>query len=214
MPARVLRIGIDIDDVLIHSATKSIELYNRSFGTHLSLDDWYAFDDPSTYGPIWGTSDDVTLVKRVVATLVDDEFLDVEPVEGAQEGLRHLKEQGHQLYAVTGRSESIQDHTKLLLDKHFTAIFDDETLFFVDHFGHDGKKSSKADVALQLGLTHFVEDLPDHVNGLAGVGIKTVLLNPGDYKWSKSGINTDVSSNIIALDSWRQVIRYLDAEAA
>ena len=214
MEKRVLRIGIDIDDVLIQSGARSIELYNRSFGTRLTLDDWYNFSDPAFYGPLWGTPDLPTIVKRVVAILKEDDFLTVETVNGAQEALLYLNEQRHELFAITGRSEGIRAQTKELLDKNFPNIFNDETLFFVDHFEHDGEKVSKADIGLQLNLTHFIEDLPAHANVMAHAGIKTVLLNAGAYKWSATGIDSTVSTNIIQLDSWKRTTEYLDAETA
>ena len=214
MEKRPLRIGIDIDDVLVQSAARSIELYNLSFGSRLTLDDWYNFSDPDFYGPRWGTSDIPEIVKRVVATLKDDDFLTVETVDGAQAALLYLNEQGHKLFAITGRSEGVRAQTKALLDKNFSNIFTDETLFFVDHFEHDGKKVSKADIGLQLNLTHFVEDLPAHANTMAYVGIKTVLLNAGGYGWSTIGLDSAVSAYIIQLDSWKHTTEYFDAETA
>lgn len=214
MPKRKLRIGIDIDDVLIKSAELSIQLYNEEYGTKLSLDDWYDFSDPSTYVKVWASEDVTVLVKRVVHTMVNDAFLDVEPIEGSQEGLRHLNSEGHQLFAITGRSESIRRQTMAMLDKNFDGIFTDNTLFFVDHFEHDGKKASKAVVGTQLELTHFIDDFPDHANAIARVGIKTVLFDAGNYKWSKTGIDADVASNVIELDSWQRTVEYLDDEAA
>ena len=211
---RKLRIGIDIDDVLVESAALSIKLYNQEFGTALTLDDWYDFSDPSTYRKVWRSEDKPALVKRVVRMMLNDAFLDVEPIEGSQEGLRHLNSEGHQLFAITGRSESIRRQTMAMLDKNFDGIFTDNTLFFVDHFEHDGKKASKAVVGTQLELTHFVDDFPDHANAIARVGIKTVLFDAGNYKWSKTGIDADVASNVIELDSWQRIVEYLDAEAA
>lgn len=214
MSKQILRIGVDIDDVLFNSAVRSIEIYNQSFGTQVTLDDWYDFVDPSVYGPVWGTEDLPTIVKRVVGTLMDEAFSNVDPVEGAQKALAYLDQEGHKIFAITGRSENTRSQTKSLLDVHFPGLFTDETLFFVDHFEHEGKKVSKAEIGLQLGLTHFIEDLPSHANGLAGAGIKTVLLNTGNYKWSISGIDPAVSHNVVELDSWPLATEYFDVEAA
>ncbi len=211
---KILRIGFDIDDILLKSAARSIELYNEAYGTRLTLDDWYDFADPKKYAPVWGSDDDALLVKRVVATMVDERFATVEPVDGSQEGVRHLSEEGHELFAITGRSGSLRSQTIDLLDKNFNGVFADDRVFFVDHFQHDGKSMSKADIGLELQLTHFAEDLPAHVNNMARVGIKTALLNPGKYKWSTTGIDPAVAHNVIELGSWPEFTEWIDAEAA
>jgi uncharacterized HAD superfamily protein len=213
VPERKLRIGIDIDDVLLQSAKRSIEMYNESFGTDITLDDWYDFDDPEVWSKIWGNDDMKVLVSRVVATMADEAFNSVEPIDGASEALTHLSSDGHELFAVTGRSESIRKQTAFVLDQCFPGIFSNETLFFVDHYAHDGQKASKVDVGLQLGITHFVEDLPAHASGLSRAGIQTILFSPG-YRWNKAGVDEDVAGKVIVLDSWPKIVEHLDAESA
>lgn len=213
MPKRILRIGIDIDDVLLQSAKRSIEMYNKSFGTSIALDDWYNFDDHEVWSKVWGEDDMRVLVSRVVATMADEAFNSVEPIDDASEALAHLNVEGHELFAITGRAESIREQTAFILDKYFPGIFRDETLFFVDHYAHDGQKASKVDVALRLGITHFIEDLPAHANGLARAGIQTILFSPG-YKWNEAGADADVADKVIVLDSWPKIVEHLDAESA
>lgn len=208
MSERILRIGIDIDDVLFHSAKRSIEMYNESYKTQLVLDDWYDFNDPEVWAKKWGNNDFPTLVQRVVTAMASDEFKTVEPIEGASQVLTHLKNEGHELFAVTGRSHSVRAQTAHILDKSYPGIFSDKTLSFVDHFEHDGTKTSKADVGLELGLTHFIEDLPEHANALARVGIRTCLLDLG-YKWNQHGVDDAVTR----FTSWAQIGEFLDAEA-
>ena len=213
MPERTFRIGIDIDDVLIQSAKRSIEMYNEKFNTNVTLDDWYMFDDPDVWSKIWANDDMRVLVSRVIATMADEAFASVEEVEGAAESLTHLKNEGHELFAITGRTEGIRKQTKFVLDRYFPGIFSDETLLFVDYYNHEGQKASKADVGLELGLTHFIEDLPDHASQLARVGIKTYLFSPG-YKWNEKGVDEDVANNVIIVNKWRQIVEDIDAEAA
>ena len=210
---RTFKIGIDIDDVLLKSAERSIEMYNEKFGTNVTLDDWYDFDDPEVWSKIWGSDDMRLLVARVVETMADEAFTSVQPVDGAPEALTHLQDQGHELFAITGRSESIRKQTKFVLDLCFPGMFTDDRLIFVDYYNHDGQKASKADVATGLELTHFIEDLPDHATQLARAGIKTYLFSPG-YKWNEKGVADDVADNVIVVPGWRWIIKDIDAEAA
>lgn len=209
MSERKLRIGVDIDDVLLKSAELSVEMYNEAYDTSITMETWYDFSDLKA----WGNDDFSELVRRVVDLMSDDAFLNVEPLEGASEVLSHLKNEGHDLFAITGRSESIRKQTRFVLDRCYPAIFRDETTFFVDHFEHDGKKMSKADVGLELGLTHFIEDFPVHATAMAKVGVKTILFSPG-YKWNKDGVDEDVKDDVVVLGAWQSIGEFLDAEAA
>jgi uncharacterized HAD superfamily protein len=205
MPKRKLRIGIDIDDVLIKSAEFSIRLYNEEYGTKLTLDDWYDFSSPE----VWGVDDLPTIVKRVMDIFKDEAFVSVEPVEDAKAVLGHLVNDGHELCAITGRTETIRQQTILVLDTHFPDIFKSETVYFVDHFSHDGQKTSKADVGTRLGLTHFIDDQVEHANALNQAGVTTILFSQG-YKWNQTGADKSVKR----ASDWKSIGEFLDAEAA
>lgn len=209
MPERILRIGVDIDDVLFQSAQRSIELYNQAYGTALTLQDWYDFSDTTDWPTRWGSDHMAVLVKRVVSTMADQEFRSASPIEGARRELRRMQNDGHELFAITGRSEAIRPQTMSLLDASYEGVFTHETLFFVDHFEHDGQRASKADVAINLGLTHFVEDLPAHANALARAGIRTLLFDPG-YPWNQTGVDESVTR----VRSWSEIGAFLDEEAS
>jgi hypothetical protein len=51
MPKK-LRIGLDIDDVLIRTGEHIVKLYNQIYGTDAKFDHWYQFDMPE----LWGVS--------------------------------------------------------------------------------------------------------------------------------------------------------------
>lgn len=209
MPERILRIGVDIDDVLFQSAQRSIDLYNRAHGTGLTLEDWYTENtDLAYWRESWGSDDREVLVSRVVGTNASDDFRSVEVIDGALNELQKLKQRGHELFAVTGRPEAIRPQTIVLLDASYPGIFHNDTLFFVDHFEHDGTQASKADVARNLNLTHFIDDLPAHANAVAGAGVRTVLFDPG-YPWAKR----PVDSSVTRLKSWEQIGFFLYEEA-
>jgi len=205
MSERTLRIGIDIDDVLIKSVDRAVEMYNEAFGTAITRDTWYDFSDLE----VWGDDDLRVLVNRVVGLFSSDAFASVQPLEGANDVLNHLKREGHELFAVTGRSESIRKQTLFVLDKCYPDLFENDTVFFVDHYSHDGEKASKADVSAELQLTHFVDDQIEHVNSLSRAGIKTVLFSQ-DYKWNQTGAD----DNVIRLNDWQSVGVFFDDEAA
>jgi len=201
---RILRIGIDIDDVLIKSVDRAVVMYNNAYGTSITRDTWYDFSDPS----VWGGDDLPSLVKKVVDVFTDPAFQTVLPMEDAYETLVHLRGEGHKLFAITGRSESIRPQTMSILDACFPGFFTHETVFFVDHFSHDGQKASKADVGTKLELTHFIDDQVEHVNVLHRAGITAVLFSQ-NYKWNRTGAD----ESIVRLSDWQSIKEFLDAEA-
>jgi uncharacterized HAD superfamily protein len=205
MSGQMLRIGIDIDDVLLHSADQTIKLYNDTYGTSMTTNNWYDFSSME----LWGTDDKSEVVKRVSLLFAEDDFADVKPIMNANEVLTHLERAGHELFAITGRPESIRKQTMEVLGKYYPGLFIDSSVYFVDHFSHDGNKANKADLALELGLTHFIDDQVEHVNLLDRAGVKTVLFSQ-DYAWNQSGAD----KNIIRLGDWQSVGKFLDAEAA
>ena len=201
---RTLRIGIDIDDVLIKSVDRAVVMYNKAYGTNITRDTWYDFSDPS----VWGGDELPALVKKVVDVFTDPAFQTVLPMENAYETLVHLRNEGHVLFAITGRSESIRPQTMSILDKCFPDFFTNETVFFVDHFSHDGQKASKADVGAKLALTHFIDDQVEHANALHQAGITTILFSQ-NYRWNRTGADED----IVRLSDWKAIGELLDAEA-
>lgn len=199
-----LRIGIDIDDVLIGSVDRTITLYNEIYGGSITRNNWYSFTSMEQ----WGTDDVQEVVKRVASIFGRDDFAEALPIEGAAAQLTRLEKEGHQLFAITGRPESLRPQTLKLLDKYYSGIFTTDTVYFVDHFSHDGQKMNKADVARELQLTHFIDDQVEHSNLLHAAGIKTVLFSQ-EYPWNQVG----AAAGVAMLSDWESIGNYLDSEA-
>lgn len=201
MSSQSLKIGLDFDDVLVGTAKCTIDIYNKEHDAGLTCGNWYNFD------PISGWEVD-TLQEasdRVVSILRSDDFVDsVEPIDGAQKSLQHLKAMGCSLFIITGRSESIRIQTIKVINKHFPSLFDESSLYFTDYFEKDGKKLSKSDIVNNLGIDYFIDDQIDHVNDIAKTGIKTILFS-GNYAWNKKGCD----DGIVKCLGWREIDEYI-----
>lgn len=202
MSSRAFTIGIDFDDVLIASADRTTELYNQLYDTHLTRDDWY--DDPTITKP-WAVDSFSEVIERVMQLHSMPEFADVQPIKDAQRVLRSLKDAGHSLIVITGRPAQLRVHTQLLVDKYYKDIFNE--LYFTDHFSHEGQRISKGEIAITLGLTHFIDDVIQHANDVAKKGVKTILFSD-NYKWNQAKADDDV----IRLGSWQEVGVFLHGE--
>lgn len=194
------RIGFDFDDVLVSSADHTVKLYNELYGTKLTRDDWY--DDPSIVAP-WEVASFADIVTRVVEIQAGDAFDGVEPLKDAREVLRRLKRAGHELVVITGRPPQLRANTERLLKRYYGDIFTSADLYLTDHFAHEGERVDKGDIALQLKLTHFVDDVISHANSVARKGIKTILFSD-NYKWNQAAPDKEV----VRLSSWQVIGDY------
>lgn len=200
-------IGIDFNDVLVNGAKEVIRIYNRDFQTSLGLDNWYSdFGDMTPFN----TLDPKEVVKRVIAIQNTKEFSrGVKALEGAHDVLKNLKAAGHRLLIITGRPESNKDSTIATLERLFGDIVDREDLYFTDHYSHDGAPKSKGDIAVALDLTHFIDDLVDHVNDVAARGVRTLLFSD-NYQWNKG----EAVPEAVRVSSWKEIEEYFSRESA
>ncbi len=202
MLERTFTIGIDFDDVLIASADRTTELYNELYGTHLTRDDWY--DDPSITAP-WAVDSFSEVVSRVVEVHSMKKFENVQPIKDARRVLQKLKDAGHTLIIITGRPVVLRTQTEQLVEKYYKDIV--STLYFTDHFSHEGERVSKGDIASTLGLTHFIDDVIQHANDVARIGVKTILFSD-NYKWNQARAD----KGVIRLKSWQEIGEFFSEE--
>ena len=198
--AHPLKIGLDIDDVLIRTGEHTVKLYNEAHGASVTLDHWYNFDPE-----VWAAPDVGEAISRVRALTELDAFDDVNPVVGARVALEKLKADGHELLAITGRPENVRTQTLRILERYFPGLFTHDTVFFTDHYGGEDVRLSKTDIAKRLGLDYFVDDQVFHVNELNEAGIKTLLFSD-NYLWNQDGVlpGTHVVS------SWEEIEKHFD----
>jgi len=204
MPKK-LRIGFDFDDVLIASADHITKLYNGIYGTKLTRDNWY--EDQSIVEP-WDVDDFSLVLSRVTEIMPSEDFMQVEPLKDAHDVLKHLKEQGHDLLVITGRPQMIRASTEQILTKYYGDIFNVDELQLTDHFAQEGKRTDKGDIALELALTHFVDDVIQHANSVASKGITTVLFDDG-YKWNQA----EPDHGVVRIKSWKALGEFFDGQA-
>ncbi|HEY8886405.1 MAG TPA: hypothetical protein VIM31_02815 [Candidatus Microsaccharimonas sp.] len=208
--ARKLRIGIDIDDTLISSVDTVTGLNNVLYGTTLTRDDWF---NVSAEGiEHWGLQDGPAISDRVHELMTHKDYMGkVASIEGAQDVLNRLASEGHELFAVTSRPDYIREQTVQELELCFPGIFSDDTLFMINAFSADPSVASttKFGVAVQLELTHFIDDLLIHANAVSDGGIQTILFSD-NYLWNQGSEH----GGVVRLGSWKDIGMFLDDEAS
>jgi uncharacterized HAD superfamily protein len=199
---QAFKIGFDFDDVLVASAAKTIELHNTQYGTALTVNDWYNPD----VSP-WGVATFAEVVTRVVEIQSLESFRTVEPLQKAHETLLQLKQAGHTVLVITGRPTQLKAHTAWLLQSLYGDVFQPDDVYYTDHFAFEGARIDKGDVAVQLQLTHFVDDVIQHANSVAAKGVKTILFSD-NYMWNQA----EADEGIVRLNNWDEIAEYFNAE--
>ncbi len=175
----MVKIAIDIDEVLADQADAFVRFSNQRWGTNLHVDDY-----TEHWAELWNLNLEETLARR-------DELFDgkvyqtLAPIHAADEVLRRLS-QRFELCIVTSRSSVLNTDTREWLKRHYPGIFSDDVIHFsgiwdkVDHTTH---AQTKADILKSLDADYLIDDQPKHCIGASEVGIKSILF--GDYKWNR-----------------------------
>jgi len=183
-----MRIGVDIDDVLIELQKEVARLYNKKYDNKFSFKDF-------TSSCFWTCMD---VSKKgyfdMLKGFAGMDFL-IEPplVEDSQE-IVNLLSKSHNLFCVTARPKDIREITEEFLENKFPEF--EEVFFSGDVFGDS---DSKAEICIKKKIDIMIEDLEDVALDCASKGINVLLM---DKPW-----NQDVShENIIRVRNWEEIL--------
>jgi len=142
-----LKIGIDIDDTLLEVWCPAVlEVYNRKFGEILK------FDDITSYN-----FNGITNLKKEYQKYgADFKGLNFQPE--AQETLKKLKEEWHELFIITSRLPEHRAATQAALDIAFWPWFFQEIIFILES-GNDNKYMA----AEKRWFDIVIDDAPHHI---------------------------------------------------
>ncbi|MFZ5817868.1 MAG: 5' nucleotidase, NT5C type [Bacillota bacterium] len=149
-----MRIGLDLDGVLVDSIPRWIEVLNREAGTRYGPDDL-----PDTYGtPEQAFHSDRNEVEMLILP---------GPVAGGPESVRAIHAAGHELVVITARHPRLRGLTQAWLEYHGVAV----------HRLHFLEGASKAPTAVAEGVDVMVEDAPHNALALAEAGVPVLLFD-------------------------------------
>jgi len=196
--AEILRIGVDVDDVLAESLPGYLEAFRSHFGRDVKIEDaaWEIFAryPEIPVGEMW----------RFFAKLDETDFLGTRPLYAeAATAMRALAGAGHRLVVVTGRLLAHRDHTRRLLQNAGIAGL------FEDLVHRDGESAAeyKPRVVRERRLDVLIED-ERHVAVAAALVPVPVLLF--DRPWNQG----ELPGGITRGTNWKHVVRWVEAAAA
>ena len=193
-----LRIGVDVDDVLVESLPGYLQAFRSHFGRDVRIEDaaWEIFPrypDIST-GEMW----------TFFATLEETNFLGTRPVyPEAPAAVRALAGAGHRLVVVTGRLSEHRHHTQRLLESAGIAEL------FEDLVHRDGETAAeyKPRVIRERRLDLLIDDELHVAVAAARVPVPVLLF---DRPWNQG----ELPGVITRVSSWSQILRCVAAAAA
>ncbi len=197
MEKEKLKIGIDLDEVLVHTAPAIIDFVNKKEGTTFKVEDakefelWKLFSCSQEEG-----------IKKVYDFFSSDFFLDLMPLENSVESINFLYDV-FDLIVITSRDDKIKIQTLDFIDKYFNNQF--KEIFFTNQFSGEGVVKTKAQICKELGIGILIEDRRKYAIECAEKGIKVFLM---DKPWNSNCEH----ENIIRVKNWNEIMEKLNQE--
>ncbi len=194
----MMRIGVDLDEVLADFNTPFIEYCNKRFGKVLKREDFANSD----YGPLLGKSG------KEVIEIVNDFYKSIYfermmPVSGSVNAVAFLSSM-NDLFVVTSRPDFLASSTKKWICNNFGSNF----LGIFHSSNHYTKRQncgkSKVDLCRHFDLDLLIDDSLDYALQCSAAGVDSLLF--GDYSWNGNG---KLPRNIHRVKNWQEVLERL-----
>jgi len=196
-----MKIGIDLDNIVLDTFPSFLKYHNENYGTTFSLKD-------ITNYHIWEIG--IGRNREEAVGYMSDFFESVEDipfVEGAEESIQKLMNE-NKIYFITSRAGSHKfGAIKFIRDKYPDLT---DRLIFSGDFSGNGK--SKAEICQGLGIKSYVEDHYDFLLPFKEKGINSLLLK---YPWNAihwdrlRKLNLNGDSLIVPVENWNEILEKL-----
>jgi phosphoserine phosphatase len=200
-------IAIDLDEVLGQFLMQLSKFYNAnacqfSFAIPTSLQpaDFFSY----RFSDVWGGTDEQS-IEIVEAFFNSPCFLDGLPlVPGALEGVKALKDAGHELVIVTSRQLILEEVTRRWVDDNFPpGTF--SRVVFGNHWGATGRKVSKPELCRELNAELIVDDAVVYCKQCADGGMRALLF--GEYAWNRNDDEKEpLPASVTRVSCWKEVV--------
>jgi uncharacterized HAD superfamily protein len=193
-----MKIGIDLDDVIVDFFPSFINFYNKKYGKNFKFEDIKSFY-------MWeiGIGKDKQEIIKLVDEFYDSNDFDNMPlISDVKFAFNNFS--NDKLFIITSRPVRFKEKTDYFLKKHFPSI----SFEIIYSNGLQIRGENKAEICRRLGLNYFIEDNFHYVNEFDFNRIKVFLINK---PWNKDFVN----SNLIRVDNWKEIlekINQLEAE--
>ncbi len=191
-----MRIGIDIDDVIVKTGQVFYQKINEHFGLNIDFTKVPSYDyvDKEVFKKGFTPKEFYDYLTKMQLSSTYHEELDSR--RWLKEILKKLYQRGHLLYLVSNRHVLILPYTTVWLKKTDILSY----LSGVIHNSYTQKpySSFKVREAKRLKLDLFLEDALDYALPIAQSGIPVILF---DRPWNQA---VKLPENVYRADDWKQ----------
>ena len=164
-----MKIGCDLDEVIVEFIKKFIDFYNHEIGSNLKFEDWkkYWFRD------VVGISKEEE--RKWINNFYDSGFFDdISLVEGALEGITQLAKDS-EMFVVTSRPLRYKEKTDKFFNKYLKNLC--KLVYARGDNGEELDKGlDKGIICRDLGIKLMIEDHMDYALNCSVNGVETFLL--------------------------------------
>jgi uncharacterized protein len=185
-----MKIGIDIDEIIVEFSLGYLELFNKQYNKNIKFEDLFSY---SLCEPLEISREES--LKLAEEYQNSEEFDNIKIVPGAQEGINFLGKT-HDLIFITSRPQQIKEKTEIFLKKLFSNF--NLKVFFSG--GRTESGISKSEICLAQRIDILIEDDLLHALDCAEKGIKVILL---DKPWNQKV----TSENILRAKNWNEILK-------
>ena len=195
-----IKIGIDIDGVLLDLMSSFLEWYNLNHNTTYTLEDIFDYYLPSVFNV------DSDSFREEIELFYNSPFFDsIEPMQGAQRAISYLNTFSN-LYVITARPLTWKEKTIKSLNKYFGDVFED-IVFTASSVGEEDKRERrigiKSNIIEKLSLDYFIEDNIEYVVGLNNITDILLYTQP----WNRGYKIED--NNVRRVKNWQEIIEVI-----
>jgi uncharacterized HAD superfamily protein len=188
-----MRIGIDIDETIASTFEPAFHYAKAKHGFDAEFDDLTHHD--------WANVEKLGISKEEERRIFYEFYHKagndaVLPIPGSVEGCRRLKAAGHELFAITGRSDHVRKPTEEWIARHFPNLFSE--IVFTNH--NSETAVLKSEVCRRFGISEMVDDNMDFALDLAESGVRTYVI---ERPWNRR--RTEIHPLLVRVPGWNQI---------
>jgi uncharacterized protein len=188
-----IKIGIDIDDVLIHSLESFLYFFNKKYNTDIKKTE--CVSNKRFHECLNISKEKLLLLYSEYEKL--EMPMEVRKIEGAEKALNKIKTECD-FILITARPKKIKKKTYEILNKHYP-----EHNFKVFFTKDNLEKKGKGEICIREGVSLMIDDDWKNALDCAKKEIKVFLL---DNPWNRGVVH----ENIIRVYSWDEILEKIN----
>lgn len=188
-----MKIGIDIDEVIVEFVKGYLKVYEQIYGRNFSFEEIISYN----FWEVLGISKE-DAYKSVYQFYNTNEFENLDFIEGAKEAIKVLSEK-NEILLITSRPLFTNEKTQIFFQKHFPNF----SFEIIHSGGFHPQGKNKEDICKERGIKIMIEDHVDYALKCAEKGIKVFLL---DKPWNQ---NMQEHEKIKRVKNWNEILEKL-----